>query len=261
MLTFPVQLSRRGRITSCHTPAREPTWEELGGGYRTEVTQTTCKEPMTSPSCAAAATLGLCHPPTLANRPSTAALLRASCVSDQAGRKILECEGSRKQAGEISVGINNFQSQVFLLHSGSVSVSPVVSLAPPGCETTIAKRKELLSHLISSVQHRAGIWAIYSCHSLVVASSQLHVHLQLMLFRISTLSAFCTQLLRGYPKNIFQNAFATFSSKKLDGNRDAAPSWNGSLKTSAWTKLGTGRNPLWSNQCKPVWLCTHSTFL
>lgn len=259
MPTFPAQLSRRGRVASCHTPAREPTWEELSGGYRTEVPQTTCKAPMTSPSCAAAASLGLCHSPTLADKAFNCSLvsgkLLTKSVSDQVGRKILGCEGSRRQAEEVSVGIDNFQSQLFLPHSRSVSVSPVVSLTPPGRKTTVAI-KELLPHLISSVRHRAGIWAIYSCHCLVVASSQLHVHLQLMLLRVSILSAFCTQLLLGYSTSIFQNAFAIFSSNILDVTRDAAPSWNGSLKTSAWTKSGTGRTPFWPNQHKPVWRCT-----
>lgn len=109
---FPVQPSRRGRISSCHTPARELTWEDLGGGYGTKFTQTTCKAPMTSPSRAAAAALGLRHSPSTGrqdfNRSLAAGELPTKSASDQAGRKVLGCEGRRRQAGEVSVGINNF---------------------------------------------------------------------------------------------------------------------------------------------------------
>lgn len=56
----PFQLSPAGGEGSL---ARELTWGELGGGKGIHFTQTTCKEPMTFPSHAAAATLNLCHSP------------------------------------------------------------------------------------------------------------------------------------------------------------------------------------------------------
>lgn len=162
---FTVQPSRRERIYPCHTPARELTWEELGGGYGTKFTKTTCKAPMTSPSCTAAAASDLRHSPSTGLQAfihSLAAVgeLPMKSASDQARRKVLGCEGSRRQAGEVSAGINNFESQVFLPCLGSVSVSPVVSLALPGCKTTTANGKKLLPYLSSPVQHGAGIWAI-----------------------------------------------------------------------------------------------------
>jgi len=86
-------------------------------------------------------------------------------ASDQAGGKVWGCEGGSRQAGDVSVGINKFQSQAFLPRSGSVSVSPAVSLALPGCQAAIAEGKELLPHLVSSVRCGAGVWAVYSCHS------------------------------------------------------------------------------------------------
>lgn len=161
---FTVQPSRRERIYPCHTPARELTWEELDGGYETKFTKTTCKAPMTSPSCTASAASDLRHSPSTGCQAFTHSLaageLPMKSASDQAGRKVLGCEGSRRQAGEVSVGINNFESQVFIPCLGSVLVSPVVSLALPGCKTTTANGKKLLPYLSSPVQHRAGIWAI-----------------------------------------------------------------------------------------------------
>lgn len=100
------------------------------------------------------------------NHSRAAGELPTKSAAHQAGRKVLGCEGSRRQAGEISVGGSNFQSQVFLPRLGSISVSPVVSLALPGCETMIAEERTLFPHLVSSVQHGAGIWAVYSCQSL-----------------------------------------------------------------------------------------------
>lgn len=191
-----------------HTPTPGKS-SVLGMGSSSHKPHAKCQ--VTSPYCTAAATLCFCRSPSTFcqafNHSLAAGKLPIKRASDQAGRKVLECEGSRRQAG-----INNFQSQVFLPDSGSVSVCLVVSLALPDGKSTVAKGKELLPHLISSAQCRAGIWVAYSftpSYTLAVAASQLYVHLQLTFLttpsqapppppRISTLPAFCT--IKHFPK-------------------------------------------------------------
>lgn len=138
-----------------------------------------------------------------------------------------------------------------------------LQLCPWHCRAArlqLLRERSFSHHLISSAQRRAGIWAIYLRHSLshpgagcIPAPCASAADVPDPPPGISTLSAFCTQLLPGYPPKTFQNAFAIFPSNMLDVARGAAPSRNDFLQTFAWMKSGIGRNPCRSNQRKPVW--------
>lgn len=157
MPIFPVQPSRRGRLFSCHTPARELTWEELGGGYGTKFTQTTCKVPMTSPSRAAAASLGLRHSSSTGcqafNRSLAAGEIPTKSASDQAGRKVLECEG------------NTSITSSHRFSSHAQDLFRCLQLCPWHCLaarlTRVSQGKELLPHLISPVQQGRDLGHIF----------------------------------------------------------------------------------------------------
>jgi len=183
---FPAWPRRRGRTSSCHTPARDLTWEELGGGYGTRCAQTTCKALTTSPSRAPAAASGLRHTPAPATRPLTAALLQGRYP-----RKVPQTRqeerfgGVRAAAGRQEMSLLASISSSHKLSSHAPDRFQYLQLCPWHCLVVRLRllRERSFSHILSALSDAgqgSGPCTRVTLFPIPVgAASQLHVHLQL----------------------------------------------------------------------------------